>query len=296
LLSRPDLADKIARFKEDASMAETAPPFPAAGDIDSGTERLIGRRDGPIGWVIFNNPARRNAVSLDMWAAIPRVLAALEADPAVRVIVLTGAGDKAFVSGADISQFENQRANPADEQSYNKISGAGFAAIAHVEKPSIAMISGFCIGGGLAVALSCDLRIAAEGSRFAIPAAKLGLGYNYPGLATLVSLVGPAFAREIMFTARQFDADEAMRMGLINRLTTRDALEATVRDYAGMIAANAPLTIRAAKLSIADALKDPPSRDMKRIEAAIEACFASADYAEGRKAFMEKRPPRFQGE
>ena len=193
-------------------MSELVDTLPKAGAVESGTEKLIGRKDGAIGWLIFNNPERRNAVSVDMWAGIPKVLSAFEADPAIRVVVLAGEGDKAFVSGADISQFENVRANPEDNEEYKAVSGGGQAAISRLSKPSIAMIKGFCIGGGLAVALSCDLRIAAEGSRFAIPAAKLGLGYNYSGLATLASIVGPAYAREIMFTARQFDGAEAQKL------------------------------------------------------------------------------------
>jgi enoyl-CoA hydratase/carnithine racemase len=267
----------------------------AGAAVDTGTERMIARKDGAIGWLIFNNPARRNAVSVDMWAAIPKALSAFEADPAIRAVVLAGAGDKAFVSGADISQFENVRANPEDNEEYKAVSGGGQAAISRLTKPSIAMIKGFCIGGGLAVALSCDLRIAAEGSRFAIPAAKLGLGYNYGGLATLASIVGPAYAREIMFTARQFDGEEALRMGLINRLVPLADLENTVRDYAGMIGANAPLTVKAAKMAVNEFVKDEARRDIAKVEAAVDACFASADYAEGRKAFMEKRAPNFQG-
>jgi enoyl-CoA hydratase/carnithine racemase len=267
----------------------------AGAAVDTGTERMIARKDGAIGWLIFNNPARRNAVSVDMWAAIPKALSAFEADPAIRAVVLAGAGDKAFVSGADISQFENVRANPEDNEEYKAVSGGGQAAISRLTKPSIAMIKGFCIGGGLAVALSCDLRIAAEGSRFAIPAAKLGLGYNYAGLATLASIVGPAYAREIMFTARQFDGEEALRMGLINRLVPLADLENTVRDYAGMIGANAPLTVKAAKMAVNEFVKDEARRDIAKVEAAVDACFASADYAEGRKAFMEKRAPNFQG-
>jgi enoyl-CoA hydratase/carnithine racemase len=264
-------------------------------DVESGTEKLIGRKDGAIGWVIFNNPERRNAVSVDMWGAIPRVLDAFESDPAIRVVVLAGAGEKAFVSGADISQFENVRANAEDNDEYKTLVGAGQEAIARLEKPSIAMIKGFCIGGGLAVALACDLRVAAEGSRFAIPAARLGLGYAYVGLATLVAIVGPAYAREIMFTARQFDGEEALRMGLINRLVKLADLEGAVRDYARMIGANAPLAMKAAKMAIAESVKDPDQRDVAGVEGAIDACFASADYVEGRRAFMEKRSPNFQG-
>ncbi|MGH7011117.1 MAG: enoyl-CoA hydratase-related protein, partial [Caulobacteraceae bacterium] len=178
-------------------------------DLDLRTDKLIGRKEREVGWLIFNNPARRNAVSLEMWGAIPKVLAAFEADPEVRLAVFTGAGEKAFVSGADISQFEKERADAAAEARYSAASGAASAAMAAFSKPAIAMIRGACIGGGLAVALTCDLRICEEGARFAIPAARLGLGYGFGGIKALVDLVGPAIGREILFTARQFSAEEA---------------------------------------------------------------------------------------
>jgi len=266
---------------------------PEAGDL--GVPTLVGRKAAPVGWLIFNNPARRNAVSLEMWAAIPQVMAAFDADPDIRLVVVAGAGGRAFVSGADISQFEAQRADPAAEARYSAVSGAGHGALARCSKPTIAMIRGFCIGGGLAVALGCDLRIAAEGSRFGVPAARLGLGYNFPGLAALNALVGPAYAKEIMFTARQFDADEALRMGLVNRVVADADLETVVADYAAMIGANAPLTIRAAKLALGAAVQDPDRRDLAAVETAIADCFASEDYAEGRRAFLEKRAPVFRG-
>jgi len=272
-------------------MFDTFAPEP--GDL--GIETLVGRKAAPIGWLIFNNPARRNAVSVEMWAAIPEVMAAFEADPEIRLVVVAGAGGQAFVSGADISQFKDQRADPASEARYSAVSGAGHAALAKFSKPTVAMIRGYCIGGGLAVALGCDLRIAAEGSRFGIPAARLGLGYAFPGLAALTALVGPAYAREIMFTARQFETDEALRMGLVNRVVRAADLEAVVADYAAMIGANAPLTLKAAKLAIAAALQDPERRDLAKVEAAITDCFASEDYAEGRTAFLEKRKPVFRG-
>lgn len=266
---------------------------PTLGDL--GVETLIGRKIAAVGWLVFNNPMRRNAVSVEMWAAIEPVMAAFEADPDIRVVVVTGAGGKAFASGADISQFEAQRADPAAEARYSAVSATAYAALGRGTKPTIAMVRGACIGGGLAVALACDLRIAAEGARFGIPAAKLGLGYNYPGLAAVVGLVGPAFAREIMFTGREFDVEEARLMGLINRAVPDADLETVTADYARMIAANAPLTLKAAKLAIAAAVQDPARRDLAGVEAAIAHCFASQDYAEGRNAFLEKRPPRFTG-
>src|SRR5580658_7155200 len=260
-----------------------------------GTERLTGRKDGAIGWMTFNNPLRRNAVSVDMWQAIPDVLAEFEADPDIRVIVFTGAGDKAFVSGADISQFAEQRADRAANEVYSAQSAAANRAMVRLSKPSIAMIQGYCIGGGMAVALTCDMRICTEDSRFAIPAARLGLGYGFGGVKALIDVVGPAIAKEILFTARQFSAEEALRVGLVNRVTTREQLEPLVREYAAMIGANAPLTVKAAKLAAREALRDPEKRRLAEVEAAVAACFDSADFKEGRTAFMEKRSPAFRG-
>src|ERR1700677_3718606 len=217
--------------------------------MELGVEKLVGRKDGQVGWMIFNNPERRTAVSLEMWRAIPDVLAAFEADPEVRVVVFTGAGERAFVAGADISQFEAERNDAAAEARYSSASAAANAAMAGLSKPSIAMIRGYCIGGGLAVALTCDLRICTEESRFAIPAARLGLGYGFGGVKALIDVVGPSIAKEILFTARQFSAEEALRVGLVNRVAPAAELEALVRDYAAMIGANAPLTLRAAKLA-----------------------------------------------
>jgi enoyl-CoA hydratase len=262
--------------------------------MDIGTERLVGRREGAIGWVIFNNPDRRNAISVDMWAAIPPLMAAFAADPQVRVIVLRGAGET-FVAGADISQFEDQRTGAEASKRYDALTAAAFAALSGVEKPTIAMIQGFCIGGGLAVALTCDLRIAALDSQFAIPAARLGLGYHFNGLKGLMDLVGPAYAREIMFTARRFSGEEALSMGLLNRAVPAAAVEALVRDYAAMIAENAPLTVKAAKRAMIEGLKDPAHRDMEAVHAAVAACFESEDFKEGQRAFLEKRRPTFHG-
>jgi enoyl-CoA hydratase len=263
--------------------------------MELGVEKLVGRKDGQVGWMIFNNPERRNAVSLEMWRAIPDVLAAFEADPEVRVIVFTGAGERAFVAGADISQFEAERNDAAAEARYSSASAAANAAMAGLSKPSIAMIRGYCIGGGLAVALTCDLRICTEESRFAIPAARLGLGYGFGGVKALIDVVGPSIAKEILFTARQFSAEEALRVGLVNRVAPAAELEGVVRDYAAMIGANAPLTLRAAKLAAREAVRDPDKRRLAEVEAAVAACFDSADFKEGRTAFMEKRAPKFRG-
>jgi enoyl-CoA hydratase/carnithine racemase len=259
------------------------------------TERMIAKKDGTIGWMIFNNPERRNAVSLDMWEAIPGIMDDFIKDSAVRVIVLAGAGDKAFISGADISQFEKNRSSAESVAHYDETAAKGSNAIHHSPKPTIAMIRGYCLGGGLNTAMRCDLRIAAEDARFAIPAARLGLGYGYPGSRMLVDLVGPAYAKEIFFTARQFDAQEAWRMGLVNKVVAVADLESTVRSYAETIGANAPLTVATSKMAVDAAVRDPEDRDLKAVQASVDKCFASEDYKEGRRAFMEKRKPVFRG-
>jgi enoyl-CoA hydratase len=259
------------------------------------TSKMLAEKDGAVGHIIFNNPARHNAVSLEMWQGLAQIMDDFEADDAVRVIVVSGAGGKAFVSGADISEFKEKRANEDAAAAYSRISEASRLRLQETLKPTIAMIRGYCIGGGLATAITCDIRIAAEGSRFGIPAAKLGLGYAYDGIKKLIDLVGPADAREIFYTARQFSAEEALGMGLINRLVPEGELEGYVKNYCDTIAANAPLTIRAAKQIVREALKDETKRDMALCKRVVDECFASEDYTEGRTAFMEKRRPVFRG-
>lgn len=259
------------------------------------TDKMIARKEGGIGWMIFNNPERHNAVSLEMWKAVGEIAADFAADPAIRVVIVTGAGGKAFVSGADISKFEQERASEDQFKLYNATSTAAFDNLAQLPKPTIAMIRGYCIGGGLALAICCDLRICTAGSKFGIPAAKLGLGYGYPGVKRLVDLVGPSYAQEIFFTARHFDAQEAQGMGLVNRVVVDGELETYVKNYAATIAANAPLTVGSIKHIVGEALKDPQSRDLDLCDRLVKACYASQDYIEGRRAFMEKRKPAFQG-
>lgn len=261
----------------------------------SSTDKMIARKDGQVGHMIFNNPERHNAVSLEMWEAVIDILADFAKDKNVRVAVISGAGEKAFVSGADISKFEDERANEKAIARYNETVDKANKAIERFPKPTIAMIRGYCIGGGLGVALGCDLRICADSARFALPAAKLGLGYGFPGIKRFVDTVGPSFTKEFFFTARQFDAAEALAMGLANRVLPSAELEAYVKNYAEMISANAPLTIEGTKLIVGEVMKDPSERDLKRCAEAVDKCFKSADYQEGRKAFMEKRKPAFTG-
>ena len=258
-------------------------------------EKMLSRKEGGIGYVIFNNPERHNAVSLDMWEAASRFLDNFRNDKSIRVVVLTGAGGKAFVSGADISKFEEERSDEKAIARYNKAVDQAYTAVYEFPKPTIAMIRGYCLGGGVGLAACCDLRICSDNSRFAVPAAKLGLGYGYTGIKRLSDIVRPAFTKEIFFTARQFDATEAQAMGLVNRVVPKDELETYVRDYAAMIVGNAPLTVDSVKYIVGEAAKDESERNIARCTELVNQCFASNDYAEGRKAFMEKRKPAFTG-
>jgi len=263
--------------------------------LETTTEKLLAHKEGAIGWITFNNPKRHNAVSMSMWESIPRVLAQFERDDEVRVVIVRGAGDKAFISGADISEFKEKRSSQEAAEAYNAAGDEAHRVLQEFPKPTIAMISGYCIGGGCAVAIDCDIRIAAEDSVYAIPAGRLGLGYRYEGIRRLIDVVGPSFASEIFFTARKFDAEEARAMGLINRLVPSAELERYTRNYAATIADNAPLTLAAVKRSVLERFKDPAVRNLERCQAMVDACFASADYIEGRNAFMEKRRPLFKG-
>src|ERR1700704_617721 len=225
--------------------------------MKTSTERMIAKKDGVIGWMQFNNPARHNAVSVDMWKSVPEIMTEFENDGQIRVVVLSGAGGKAFISGADISEFEEKRSSRENISEYNRIAGQANAAIIDFPKPTIAMIQGYCIGGGLGVALCCDLRLAAENASFAVPAAKLGLGYAYDGIKRLVDVVGSSFAKEIFYTARQFDSTEALQMGLVNRVVPAAELEAYVAGYAATIGGNGPLPINSVKLCVNEATSDP---------------------------------------
>jgi len=259
------------------------------------SDKIISRRADGVGRIVFNNPERRNAVSLEMWQAVEGALDEFDADPEVRVVVLSGAGEKAFVSGADVSKFEDERAGAEAVAHYNATTARIYGKLDSFPKPTIAEITGSCVGGGVALAVCCDLRICGASSRFGIPAAKLGLGYGFAGLKRLVDVIGPAFAKEMFFTARLFSAAEAYEMGLVNRVLADAEVEPYVADYARLMTANAPLTIGAVKAVVAEVLKDPAARDLERCEALVAACFASQDYVEGRRAFLEKRKPEFIG-
>ncbi len=259
------------------------------------TEKMLSERQGRVGIMTFNNPEKHNAVSFEMWEAAERILDSFESDPEIRVVVLTGAGGKAFVSGADISKFESERASEEAVQRYNALVEKVYGRIYRFPKPTIAMIRGYCIGGGLNLAICCDMRYATEGSRFALPAAKLGLGYGYKGLRRYIETIGPVATKEIFFTARQVNAAEALRWNMVNAVIADDALETTVMGVANTIADNAPLTIATIKHSTVEILKDQADHDVAACDAMVAACFASNDYREGRKAFMEKRKPQFTG-
>ncbi len=259
------------------------------------SDKIVSSRENGVAHILFNNPERRNAVSLDMWQAVGDALDDFAADQRVRVVVLSGAGGKAFVSGADISKFEEERGSPEAIERYNAITAAATAKLADFSKPTIAQITGSCVGGGVGLAVCCDLRVCGASSRFGIPAARLSVGYGFSGVNRLVQLVGPSFAKEIFYTARLFSAAEAHGMGLVNRVVPDDQVAAYVADYAQKISDNAPLTIAAAKATVGEVLKDPAARDLERCEALVDACFASQDYVEGRRAFMEKRKPQFVG-
>ena len=258
-------------------------------------QKIYGRRDGAVGHVVFNNPAKLNAVSLDMWKSFVGILKDYEKDPEIRCLVVSGAGGKAFVSGADISKFESERANAEAQERYDAISRQGYEALYDFPKPTIAKITGYCIGGGMNLAACCDMRFCNEGARFGIPAAKLGLGYGFLRIERLSRIVGLSRAMEFLFTARQYTAKEAYEMGLVNGVAPDSELAALVAETTDAISQNAPLTIALAKAAAREIAKPEPQQNHKKLEAMTKACFDSEDYKEGRRAFMEKRKPIFRG-
>lgn len=261
----------------------------------TGTDKLLVDVADGVARVTFNNPAKRNALSVEMREALPKVLQSLQDDAAVRVVVLTGAGTEAFISGADISEFGERRTSPEARIEYDRAAADSGRAWLALEKPVIAMIRGFCMGGGLLTALQADVRIAAEGSQFGVPAARLGLGYGFGGVEALARVVGESWAAEILFSARRISAGEALAIGLVNRVVPGERLEAEVGGLARAICENAPLTIAACKSALRELRRDPGKRDLGRVAQQVEACFRSDDYREGQRAFAEKRRPKFSG-
>ncbi|HUS97829.1 MAG TPA: enoyl-CoA hydratase [Hyphomicrobiaceae bacterium] len=262
---------------------------------DTTEDKIIGRKDGRVGHIIFNNPAKRNAVSLEMWERVNELLTEYATDTNLLALVVSGAGGKAFVSGADISKFESERSTKEGFERYNNTSRAAYDALYNFPKPTIAKINGYCIGGGMNIAVCCDLRYCEEGARFGIPAGRLGLGYGYIGVSRLSRLVGVANAQEMFYTARQYSSDEARQMGLVNGILPVDQLDAHVDGIAATIGENAPLTIATIKAVAIEMAKAPDQPDHARLDAMVQACFESEDYIEGRRAFMEKRKPAFKG-
>lgn len=259
------------------------------------TDKMLARKDGAIGWMTFNNPARHNALSYEMRLAVIQILEEFENDDNIRVIVMHGAGDKSFVSGADISQFDKMRSTEEQQAEYERVSQMMQAKLSCLSKPLIAMIRGYCIGGGLQTALSADLRIASDDSQFAIPAGKLGIAYAGASVAKLVETVGPSTAKHILFTAKRFPAAEALRMGLVNQVVPAAELEAATRELASTIAGNAPLSLAASKVAVNELAKEPAHRNEAAAKAAANRAMQSEDFKEGRQAFMEKRKPVWKG-
>jgi enoyl-CoA hydratase/carnithine racemase len=249
---------------------------------------------GPVGYLILDRPERRNALSFDMWKSVTRLIGELSDDKTVRVIVLRGAGELPFCSGADISEFETVRATSEGARAYEEANVVAFDAIAACAKPTIAMIRSFCMGGGVGLAAACDLRVASASAEFAIPPGKLGLAYPPSAIRYIVAAIGASHAKDLLYTARRVKADEAEKLGFINRLVAEDALESEVEKLAATIAENAPLSLKAGKLAINYAAGY--SSDLKAVKDAADRCFDSADYREGRGAFLEKRKAQFKGE
>lgn len=259
------------------------------------TDRVQTWLDASTLHIRFNNPVRHNALSVDMWEAVPPLLRVAQNDERVRLVVFSGAGEKAFVSGADITQFEDLRAAREAVTRYEALAEEALMSIHDFAKPTLACIRGWCIGGGVNVAISCDIRIAASDAVFAIPAARLGLGYRFSAMKNLVDLIGPGAAKDLFFTARRIGSEEAKALGLVSRIAPPEALDALLAEYTGALAENAPLTVAAAKAITREILKPPAELDRALCASLIRGCFESADYTEGRTAFMQKRKPVFTG-
>ncbi len=255
--------------------------------------QILSRRDGAVATALISNPAKHNAMGPEMWQSLAEVLDDFERDPAVFVIVLAGDGGKAFVSGADISKFGD--GGPASKNETGDQAQMPYMAPLRCTKPVVAKIRGICMGGGLGLAAACDIRICSDDAVFRMPAGRLGLGYAYEGISRYVDLIGPANTLDIFFSARKFDAAEALRMGFVMRVVPAAQLDAEVAGYCALIADNAPLTLRAAKQAVLTSLRGGDAGQKARLQALISQCAASADFKEGKTAFMEKRKPIFKG-
>lgn len=245
--------------------------------------------------VTLNHPERRNAMQFEMWRDLADAVEGLQTDDSSRVVILTGAGDKAFCAGNDISEFAYWHATPERRSEYDAQSTRAVAALKALEKPLLARVRGVCVGGGFELAQLCDLQIASDDSRFGVTPAKLGIGYKLHDMLLLTAGVDARHVRELLYTGRIVDAAEASRMGLVNRVVPAADLDETVMRYAEDIAANAPLSVKAAKVVIGEAVKTPAERDTERCREVVAAANTSEDSKEGARAFGEKRRPRFLG-
>jgi enoyl-CoA hydratase/carnithine racemase len=260
------------------------------------TDAILLERNGPIATVTLNRPGQRNAINYEMWARLGELAGELDADPAVRVVLFRGAGDKAFSAGADIAEFETRRNDSALATAYAEVFEGALKAVAGMGKPTLSQIRGFCVGGGLELATMTDLRIAAEDARFGVPIAQLGILVGYQEMRGLVRLVGPGPAMNLLLTARLIDAAEALRIGLVTELAPVEELEARAQALAERISRLAPLSARWHKQILETVLANPALASLTAEEAALPfACFDTEDFQEGRRAFLEKRPPQFQG-
>ena len=262
--------------------------------MSSATPRLVSRTEGPIAWITIDNEPRLNAFTRDMWAAVPEHFASADANPDVRVIIVTGAGEKSFSAGADISEFGANRTGAA-ARAYDEINHAAYEAILGTAKPTIAMVNGYCFGGACELAICCDLRIASEAASFSVPSAKLSLGYNPRWIRPMLRVMSAAKVKEMLFTGRRYSAADALAMGMVGTVATPSALADETRHLAHEIAANAPLSIRAAKASVDALAANPESADLEALDALVLGCFDSEDFKEGARAFLEKRKPVFRG-
>jgi enoyl-CoA hydratase len=249
------------------------------------------RASGPVGTIAFSNPRKRNALTFDMWRNLPAAMARLDADDSIRVVIIEGAGSH-FTAGADISEFSN---DPGRLAEFDRAVEAAYDAAPTCSKPVIAKIRGACFGGGLGIAAGCDLRFCATDSTFRMPAARLGVGYRWDGIRRFVDLIGPANTADLFFSARRFEASEAVGMGFVSAALPADELDRHVAQYAGIVAENAPLTVRAAKAAIHTAARSATADDVSAVQRLIDTCYASEDYLEGQRAFLAKREPRFHG-